>query len=112
MNSFICILNLIFDYEYARVWALPGVLHITLCQHPQPLLMPLFPCRLLQKYLDLLVDGRSGLRIFFPLCGKAVDMKWYGMAGIMTGKPLLVWGGRREIPRPVVAGGNTLLKAG
>ncbi|XP_065523318.1 thiopurine S-methyltransferase isoform X3 [Lathamus discolor] len=30
---------------------------------------------LLQKYLDVLLGGRSGLRIFFPLCGKAVDMK-------------------------------------
>ncbi|KAM9025639.1 thiopurine S-methyltransferase isoform 2-T4 [Ara ararauna] len=30
----------------------------------------------LQKYLDVLLSGRSGLRIFFPLCGKAVDMKW------------------------------------
>uniref|UniRef100_A0A8C2U4V4 thiopurine S-methyltransferase n=1 Tax=Coturnix japonica TaxID=93934 RepID=A0A8C2U4V4_COTJA len=36
---------------------------------------------LLQKYLDLLVDGRSGLRIFFPLCGKAVDMKWLADMG-------------------------------
>uniref|UniRef100_A0A8B9V4W2 thiopurine S-methyltransferase n=1 Tax=Anas zonorhyncha TaxID=75864 RepID=A0A8B9V4W2_9AVES len=31
--------------------------------------------RLLEKYLDVLLSGRSGLRIFFPLCGKAVDMK-------------------------------------
>nr|XP_038029949.1 thiopurine S-methyltransferase isoform X2 [Anas platyrhynchos] len=30
---------------------------------------------LLEKYLDVLLSGRSGLRIFFPLCGKAVDMK-------------------------------------
>uniref|UniRef100_A0A8C3M006 thiopurine S-methyltransferase n=1 Tax=Chrysolophus pictus TaxID=9089 RepID=A0A8C3M006_CHRPC len=36
---------------------------------------------LLQKHLDLLVDGRSGLRIFFPLCGKAVDMKWLADMG-------------------------------
>lgn len=34
-------------------------------------------CRLLQKYLDVLLNGRRGLRIFFPLCGKAVEMKWY-----------------------------------
>uniref|UniRef100_A0A669P103 Thiopurine S-methyltransferase n=1 Tax=Phasianus colchicus TaxID=9054 RepID=A0A669P103_PHACC len=36
---------------------------------------------LLQKHLDLLVDGRNGLRIFFPLCGKAVDMKWLADMG-------------------------------
>ncbi|XP_035172892.1 thiopurine S-methyltransferase isoform X3 [Oxyura jamaicensis] len=30
---------------------------------------------LLGKYLDVLLSGRSGLRILFPLCGKAVDMK-------------------------------------
>uniref|UniRef100_A0A8B9V577 thiopurine S-methyltransferase n=1 Tax=Anas zonorhyncha TaxID=75864 RepID=A0A8B9V577_9AVES len=35
----------------------------------------LFFRRLLEKYLDVLLSGRSGLRIFFPLCGKAVDMK-------------------------------------
>lgn len=105
--------------SHQRVWALPGMLCSTwlaLCWHPHSLLMlsetALFPCRLLQKHLDLLVNGRSGLRIFFPLCGKAVDMKWYGAAGIMTGKALLVWGGRREIPSPVMAGGNMLLGAG
>ncbi|XP_077666709.1 thiopurine S-methyltransferase isoform X3 [Eretmochelys imbricata] len=31
--------------------------------------------RILRKYLDVLLNGRSGLRIFFPLCGKAVEMK-------------------------------------
>ncbi|NXT96689.1 TPMT methyltransferase, partial [Anhinga rufa] len=31
---------------------------------------------LLQKHLDVLLNGKSGLRIFFPLCGKAVEMKW------------------------------------
>ncbi|NXG03881.1 TPMT methyltransferase, partial [Sakesphorus luctuosus] len=36
---------------------------------------------LLQKYLDLLLNGRSGLRIFFPLCGKAVEMKWLADMG-------------------------------
>ncbi|NWY01150.1 TPMT methyltransferase, partial [Nothoprocta ornata] len=36
---------------------------------------------LLQKYLDVLVNGRSGLRIFFPLCGKAVEMKWLADLG-------------------------------
>ncbi|KAM4686611.1 thiopurine S-methyltransferase isoform 2-T2 [Amazona ochrocephala] len=36
---------------------------------------------LLQKYLDVLLSGRSGLRIFFPLCGKAVEMKWLADMG-------------------------------
>lgn len=96
--------------SHQRVWALPGML----CPHSLLMLSEtaLFPCRLLQKHLDLLVNGRSGLRIFFPLCGKAVDMKWYGAAGIVTGKALLAWGGRREIPSPVMAGGNMLLGAG
>ncbi|NXA46979.1 TPMT methyltransferase, partial [Nothocercus julius] len=36
---------------------------------------------LLQKNLDVLLNGRSGLRIFFPLCGKAVEMKWLADMG-------------------------------
>ncbi|XP_068016947.1 thiopurine S-methyltransferase [Melanerpes formicivorus] len=36
---------------------------------------------LLQKYLDVLLNGRSGLKIFFPLCGKAVEMKWLADMG-------------------------------
>ncbi|KAM6376276.1 thiopurine S-methyltransferase isoform 3-T3 [Alca torda] len=36
---------------------------------------------LLQKYLDVLLNGKSGLRIFFPLCGKAVEMKWLADMG-------------------------------
>ncbi|NXU90211.1 TPMT methyltransferase, partial [Xiphorhynchus elegans] len=36
---------------------------------------------LLQKHLDVLLNGRSGLRIFFPLCGKAVEMKWLADMG-------------------------------
>ncbi|XP_010000597.1 PREDICTED: thiopurine S-methyltransferase [Chaetura pelagica] len=36
---------------------------------------------LLQKYLDVLLNGRTGLRIFFPLCGKAVEMKWLADMG-------------------------------
>ncbi|NWR15889.1 TPMT methyltransferase, partial [Emberiza fucata] len=36
---------------------------------------------LLRKYLDVLLNGRSGLRIFFPLCGKAVEMKWLADMG-------------------------------
>ncbi|CAM4510625.1 unnamed protein product [Caretta caretta] len=37
--------------------------------------------RILRKYLDVLLNGRSGLRIFFPLCGKAVEMKWLADMG-------------------------------
>ncbi|XP_065254915.1 thiopurine S-methyltransferase isoform X1 [Emys orbicularis] len=36
---------------------------------------------ILRKYLDVLLNGRSGLRIFFPLCGKAVEMKWLADMG-------------------------------
>ncbi|XP_030408371.1 thiopurine S-methyltransferase isoform X2 [Gopherus evgoodei] len=36
---------------------------------------------ILRKYLDVLLNGRNGLRIFFPLCGKAVEMKWLGDMG-------------------------------
>ncbi|XP_049680134.1 thiopurine S-methyltransferase [Accipiter gentilis] len=36
---------------------------------------------LFQKYLDVLLNGRSGLRVFFPLCGKAVEMKWLADMG-------------------------------
>ncbi len=32
---------------------------------------------LLQNNLDKVVCGRKEVRFFFPLCGKAVDMKWY-----------------------------------
>ncbi len=31
--------------------------------------------RFLAKYLDKLVNGRSGITVFVPLCGKSVDMK-------------------------------------
>ncbi|XP_048363654.1 thiopurine S-methyltransferase isoform X1 [Sphaerodactylus townsendi] len=37
------------------------------------------PC--LKKYLDIFLNGRNGLRIFFPLCGKAVEMKWLADMG-------------------------------
>ncbi|XP_016011351.1 thiopurine S-methyltransferase isoform X2 [Rousettus aegyptiacus] len=37
--------------------------------------------RLLKKYLDTFLKGESGLRIFFPLCGKAVEMKWFADQG-------------------------------
>ncbi|XP_062986510.1 thiopurine S-methyltransferase [Elgaria multicarinata webbii] len=36
---------------------------------------------LLRKYLDLLLSGRSGLKIFFPLCGKTIEMKWLADMG-------------------------------
>ncbi|XP_061850777.1 thiopurine S-methyltransferase isoform X2 [Colius striatus] len=36
---------------------------------------------LFQKYLDALLNGRNGLRIFFPLCGKALEMKWLADMG-------------------------------
>ncbi len=32
---------------------------------------------LLEKNLDKVVCGRKEVRFLFPLCGKAVDMKWY-----------------------------------
>ncbi|XP_054840284.1 thiopurine S-methyltransferase [Eublepharis macularius] len=36
---------------------------------------------LLKKYLDNFLNGRNGLKIFFPLCGKAVEMKWLADMG-------------------------------
>ncbi|KAH0617894.1 hypothetical protein JD844_016613 [Phrynosoma platyrhinos] len=36
---------------------------------------------LLRKYLDHLLNGRSGLKIFFPLCGKTIEMKWLADLG-------------------------------
>ncbi|XP_002736535.2 putative thiopurine S-methyltransferase [Saccoglossus kowalevskii] len=35
----------------------------------------------LLKYVDLLTNGKTGLRIFVPLCGKTVDMKWLADMG-------------------------------
>ena len=32
--------------------------------------------RLLEKHVDKLINGRNNIRIFFPFCGKALDMKW------------------------------------
>ncbi|XP_029637164.1 probable thiopurine S-methyltransferase isoform X3 [Octopus sinensis] len=29
----------------------------------------------LEKHLDKFIDGRNGIKIFFPFCGKCVDMK-------------------------------------
>lgn len=31
----------------------------------------------LMKYSDILIDGRSSVQIFFPMCGKCIDMKWF-----------------------------------
>ncbi|XP_015670181.1 thiopurine S-methyltransferase [Protobothrops mucrosquamatus] len=37
--------------------------------------------RFLKKHLDIFLNGRKELRIFFPLCGKAVEMKWLADMG-------------------------------
>ncbi|XP_005403450.1 PREDICTED: thiopurine S-methyltransferase [Chinchilla lanigera] len=37
--------------------------------------------QLLKKHLDTFLKGKSGLRVFFPLCGKAVEMKWFADLG-------------------------------
>lgn len=37
--------------------------------------------QLLKKHLDSFIKGESGLRVFFPLCGKAVEMKWFADRG-------------------------------
>lgn len=36
--------------------------------------------RMLENNIDKVLAGRTGVRFFFPLCGKAVDMKWYEIA--------------------------------
>ncbi|XP_033010557.1 thiopurine S-methyltransferase isoform X1 [Lacerta agilis] len=36
---------------------------------------------LLKKYMDIFLNGRSGLKIFFPLCGKTIEMKWLADMG-------------------------------
>ncbi|XP_048407734.1 probable thiopurine S-methyltransferase [Stegostoma tigrinum] len=36
---------------------------------------------LLQKYLDIILNGRKQIRIFVPLCGKSRDMKWLADQG-------------------------------
>ncbi|XP_026087834.1 probable thiopurine S-methyltransferase [Carassius auratus] len=36
---------------------------------------------LLEKNLDKVICGRKEVRFFFPLCGKAVDMKWLADMG-------------------------------
>ncbi|XP_067913212.1 probable thiopurine S-methyltransferase isoform X1 [Heterodontus francisci] len=37
--------------------------------------------KLLQKHLDIILNGRKQIRIFFPLCGKSLDMKWLADQG-------------------------------
>ncbi|XP_043764380.1 thiopurine S-methyltransferase isoform X2 [Cervus elaphus] len=37
--------------------------------------------QLLKKYLDTFLKGEKALRVFFPLCGKAVEMKWFADRG-------------------------------
>ncbi|KAM9234451.1 thiopurine S-methyltransferase [Dugong dugon] len=37
--------------------------------------------QLLKKHLDTFLNGRSKLRVFFPLCGKAVEMRWFADLG-------------------------------
>nr|AAL18008.1 truncated thiopurine methyltransferase [Canis lupus familiaris] len=37
--------------------------------------------KLLKKHLDTFLKGENGLRVFFPLCGKAVEMKWFADRG-------------------------------
>uniref|UniRef100_A0A1A8KBL5 thiopurine S-methyltransferase n=1 Tax=Nothobranchius kuhntae TaxID=321403 RepID=A0A1A8KBL5_NOTKU len=36
---------------------------------------------MLKTHLEEVVSGRTGVRFFFPLCGKAVDMKWLADLG-------------------------------
>ncbi|XP_035667663.1 probable thiopurine S-methyltransferase [Branchiostoma floridae] len=36
---------------------------------------------ILSKHLEQLTGGRSGLKFLFPLCGKAMDMKWLADQG-------------------------------
>lgn len=38
--------------------------------------------RMLEKHLDKMVGEKTSVKILFPLCGKAVDMIWYGLFGI------------------------------
>ncbi|XP_056596724.1 probable thiopurine S-methyltransferase isoform X2 [Triplophysa dalaica] len=37
--------------------------------------------KFLEKYLDKIVHGQKSIRFFFPLCGKAVEMKWLADMG-------------------------------
>ncbi len=44
------------------------------------LLIFFFFDRMLESNIDKVLAGRTGVRFFFPLCGKTVDMKWYEKA--------------------------------
>lgn len=37
--------------------------------------------KMLESNIDKVLAGRTGVRFFFPLCGKAVDMKWLADMG-------------------------------
>ncbi|KAL3984070.1 hypothetical protein ACER0C_015695 [Sarotherodon galilaeus] len=37
--------------------------------------------KMLKNNIDKVLNGRTGVRFFFPLCGKAVDMKWLADMG-------------------------------
>ncbi|XP_045914437.1 probable thiopurine S-methyltransferase isoform X2 [Micropterus dolomieu] len=37
--------------------------------------------KMLEDNIDKVIAGRTGVRFFFPLCGKAVDMKWLADMG-------------------------------
>ncbi|KAK7899396.1 hypothetical protein WMY93_020249 [Mugilogobius chulae] len=37
--------------------------------------------KLLESNIDKVLAGRTGVKFFFPLCGKAVDMKWLSDLG-------------------------------
>lgn len=41
-----------------------------------PFLFVSFFFRLLELNIEKVLGGRTGVRFFVPLCGKAVDMKW------------------------------------
>ncbi|XP_069127814.1 probable thiopurine S-methyltransferase [Argopecten irradians] len=36
---------------------------------------------MLEKHIDRLTDGKTNLRIFVPLCGKSIDLKWLADQG-------------------------------
>lgn len=37
--------------------------------------------KMLERNIEKVLTGRTGVRFFFPLCGKAVDMKWLADRG-------------------------------
>ncbi|XP_029918720.1 probable thiopurine S-methyltransferase isoform X2 [Myripristis murdjan] len=37
--------------------------------------------KMLESNIDKVLAGRTGVRFFFPLCGKAIDMKWLADMG-------------------------------